>query len=76
MSVYWFRTIHPKPVVMDPEGPTAAPEITITLLSSMLAFTIFFFGLLLYRYQYERMQRYFDFARAARLPGRRHGSRC
>lgn len=57
MSVYWFRTQHPKPVVMNPEGPTAAPEIVQTLLFSTLAFTVVFIGLLLHRYGYERLRR-------------------
>jgi heme exporter protein C len=66
MSVYWFRTQHPKPVVMNPEGPTAAPEIVQTLLFSTLAFTLFFVGLLLHRYGYERLRRHVDGLRYAR----------
>jgi heme exporter protein C len=69
MSVYWFRTQHPKPVVLNPEGPTADTEITLTLLAGTLAFTIVFLGLLLYRYQFERLQRFADYLRAARLRG-------
>lgn len=64
MSVYWFRTQHPKPVVMNPEGPTASAEIVQTLLFSTLAFTIVFVGLLLQRYAYERLKRYVDGRRA------------
>ncbi len=64
MSVYWFRTQHPKPVVMNPEGPTAAPEIVQTLLFSLLAFTVTFFGILLYRYGYERLRRHAEALRA------------
>lgn len=64
MSVYWFRTQHPKPVVMNPEGPTAAPEIVQTLLFSTLAFTVLFAGLLLYRYGFERLKRHLDVLRA------------
>jgi heme exporter protein C len=63
MSVYWFRTQHPKPVVMNPEGPTAAAEIVQTLLLSTLAFTVLFAGLLLYRYGFERMRRHLDHLR-------------
>jgi heme exporter protein C len=61
MSVYWFRTQHPKPVVMNPEGPTADPEITRTILACVLAFTLFYFGLLLYRYEYERLKRHVEY---------------
>ncbi|HEX6069591.1 MAG TPA: cytochrome c biogenesis protein CcsA [Longimicrobiaceae bacterium] len=66
MSVYWFRTQHPKPVVMNPEGPTASTEIVQTLLFSTLAFTIMFAGLLLHRYAYERLKRHVDGLRFAR----------
>lgn len=66
MSVYWFRTQHPKPVVMNPEGPTASAEIVQTLLFSTLAFTVLFVGLLLHRYGFERLRRGIESARAAR----------
>ncbi|MBW3571014.1 MAG: cytochrome c biogenesis protein CcsA [Gemmatimonadetes bacterium] len=56
MSVQWFRSQHPKPVIMNPEGPTAAPEIVQTLLVSLLAFTLLFLSLLLARYVVERLQ--------------------
>lgn len=55
MSVQWFRTQHPDPVVLRPEGPTADPEIWQTVLVSTLAFTLAFFALLLYRYMLERL---------------------
>ena len=57
MSVYWFRTIHPRPVVMNPEGPTADFEIGMTILAAVVAYTVFFFGLLCYRYGFERLDR-------------------
>jgi heme exporter protein C len=57
MSVYWFRTQHPKPVVLKPEGPTADPEIVQTLLLSMLAFTLVYVGFLLLRFGVERLGR-------------------
>jgi heme exporter protein C len=56
MSVYWFRTQHPKPVMMNPEGPTADFEIGMTIMASVLAFTVLFFGLVIYRYSYERLK--------------------
>lgn len=57
MSVYWFRTQHPEPVMMNPEGPTADTEIALTIVASVLAFTTFFFALLIYRYCFERLSR-------------------
>ena len=56
MSVQWFRSQHPQPVILRPEGPTADPEIVRTLLVSLLAFTLSFFALLLYRYMLERLK--------------------
>jgi heme exporter protein C len=55
LSVQWFRSQHPQPVIMRPEGPSADPEIVQTLLVSLLAFTVIFFALLIYRYGLERM---------------------
>lgn len=49
MSVYWFRSLHPQPVVLKPEGPTAPPEMVQTLLLGFLAFTILFVGLMIIR---------------------------
>jgi heme exporter protein C len=56
MSVQWFRSQHPQPVIMRPEGPSADREIVETLLVSLLAFTLTFFALLLYRYALERLR--------------------
>ncbi len=66
MSVYWFDTIHPMPVMMNPEGPTADFEIGITIGVSAIAFTIFFLGILFYRYGLERLTRYAEYLRYAR----------
>ncbi len=57
MSVYWFRSIHPQPVVLKPEGPTADPRMVITLLASLGAYTLVFFGLFLLRYAVELGER-------------------
>ena len=67
-SVYWFRTQHPLPVVMNPEGSNAAPDMTATILVSIAAFTTFFFGLLLYRYGLERVTRVAEMMRFSRTP--------
>jgi heme exporter protein C len=53
LSVQWFRSQHPKPVIMRPEGAQADPAIVQTLLVSLLAFTLLFFSLLLFRYGLE-----------------------
>lgn len=54
VSVNWFRSQHPQPVVLRAEGPRAAPEIVQTLLMGFLAFTLLFFALLMFRYGLER----------------------
>ncbi|HEX6041241.1 cytochrome c biogenesis protein CcsA [Longimicrobium sp.] len=65
MSVQWFRSQHPKPVVLKPEGPTAAPEMVQTLLVSLLAFTLLFVSLLLARLVVEKLSRRLEAARIA-----------
>jgi heme exporter protein C len=70
MSVQWFRSQHPQPVFLRPEGPRADPAIVHTLLISFLAFTLLFFALLLYRYGLERLRSHVEVLRfrAAREP--------
>jgi heme exporter protein C len=73
VSVLWFRSQHPQPVVLRAEGPAADPEIVKTLLFSFLTFTVVFFALLLLRYGLERLQRRVDAARfraATRSPSK------
>lgn len=64
LSVQWFRSQHPKPVILNPEGPTADPAIVQTLLFSLLAFTLVFAALLLYRYGLEQLRTQAEVARA------------
>jgi len=51
LSVYLFRTLHPMPVLMKPSSPSMPPEMTITLVSAFLAFTVLYVWLLRERYQ-------------------------
>jgi heme exporter protein C len=66
MSVQWFRSLHPQPVILRPEGPQADPEIVQTLLVSLLGFTLAFFALLLYRYGLERLRNAAELTRVRR----------
>jgi len=50
LSVLWFRSLHPTPVVMKPEGPTLDPAMLQTLGVGFLSFTLLFFGVFLQRY--------------------------
>jgi heme exporter protein C len=52
-SVQWWRTLHPEPVIVrsDPQAP---PEMILTLLVSLVAMTLLFTTLLVYRTTLER----------------------
>ena len=50
VSVVWFRTLHPQPVVLKPEGPTLPGSMLATLLSSFVVFTVLFAALVWQRY--------------------------
>lgn len=54
LSVQWFRSLHPAPVVMRPEGPSLHPDMLATLFTGLGAMTLLFFSLFLYRYGLER----------------------
>ncbi len=57
VSVSWFRSLHPGPVVIKPEGPTLHPDMLATLLVSLAGFTMLFLGLFALRYSVELMSR-------------------
>ena len=54
LSVVWFRSLHPGPVVMKPEGPSLHPDMLITLFTGLGAYTLLFFGLMAFRYGLAR----------------------
>ena len=55
VSVLWFRSLHPQPVILNAaEGPTLAPAMLATFSTGMAAFTFLFLGLLISRYGLER----------------------
>jgi LacI family transcriptional regulator len=56
LSVYMFRTIHPRPVVLNPEGPTMPGSFVATLLFSLAAFTLLYLGLVTTRYGLGRLR--------------------
>ena len=63
LSVKMFRTLHPQPVVLNPDGPTLPGSMLATLLFSLAVMTILYAGLVWHRYaQAER-----DEARAMRV---------
>jgi heme exporter protein C len=50
LSVYFFRTLHPMPVLLKPSAPSMPREMLITLVSSFCAFTLLYVWLLRERY--------------------------
>ncbi|MDE2876914.1 MAG: cytochrome c biogenesis protein [Gemmatimonadota bacterium] len=57
VSVEWFRSIHPEPTVLKPDGPTLPSDMLATLLTSLAGFTLLFLGLFTFRYAVERLRR-------------------
>jgi heme exporter protein C len=51
LSVYFFRTLHPMPVLLKPSAPSMPREMVITLVYSFCAFTLLFVWLLRERYK-------------------------
>ena len=56
LSVLWFRSLHPQPVVAKPEGPSLPGDMLTLLMLSLLTFTVVFAGLFLLRYALETLR--------------------
>ena len=56
LSVQFFRSLHPAPVVLRPEGPSLPGDMLATLFTGLGAFTFFFLSFFLFRYGLERMR--------------------
>lgn len=69
MSVYWFRSLHPEPVYLRPDGPSADFEFTLTTGIAFLSYTLLFFGLLTLRYGVEVAEREWEVVRSGRTMG-------
>jgi heme exporter protein C len=52
LSVYLFRTLHPRPILMKPSAPSLPNEMLITLLLAFASFTLLYVALLRARYRY------------------------
>ena len=52
LSVYLFRTLHPRPILMKPSAPSLPGEMLTTLLLAFAAFTLLYVALLRARYRY------------------------
>lgn len=71
ISVLWFRSLHPQPVVARPEGPQLPPDMLITLFTALGAFTCLLVALVLLRYGVARLEDATDELAASRLA--KHG---
>ncbi|MDE0082704.1 MAG: cytochrome c biogenesis protein CcsA [Gammaproteobacteria bacterium] len=57
VSVFWLRSLHPEPVVVRADGPPALPpDMLITLMTALLAWTILLASLVLLRYTAGRFE--------------------
>lgn len=56
MSVKWWRTLHPEPVVIDTSGPNMPDSMLVTLLVCFIGFTLLFGHLLIQRMQIEAVK--------------------
>lgn len=65
-AVIWWRTLHPLPSVINPQGPQLPSSMLITLLFSLAAFTVLFFTLLAMRMSQVATSERLDRLEAAR----------
>lgn len=56
LSVRWWRTLHPDPVVLNPEGPQLPPEMLLTLFLTLAAFTLLTVSFIAVRAEIERLR--------------------
>lgn len=56
MTVVWFRTLHPEPVILRPDAPSLPSVMLVTLLLSIMVFTALYVGFLLQRYALDILQ--------------------
>ena len=60
LSVYLFRTLHPKPIVLKPDAPSMPPEMLATFLLSIAAFLLLFVALVRARYRLATERETYD----------------
>ena len=53
LSVYLWRGLHPKPILMKPSAPSMEPDMLRTLLTSFAVFTVLYIGFVTLRYGIE-----------------------
>lgn len=68
VSVLWFRSLHPEPVVVRATGPQIDPLMGVAVATGFVSITVLFFGLFLFRYGLEAARRKSALVRAGRAP--------
>jgi heme exporter protein C len=56
MSVRWWRTLHPEPIVVRAEGPAMPESMLLTLAVTLAAFMVLYVFLLVEKYRIEQMK--------------------
>ena len=56
MTVYWFRTLHPEPVLLKPSRPSMPGEMLVTFLMAFGVFTVMYIGFMMQRYALSALQ--------------------
>jgi heme exporter protein C len=54
LSVYLFRTLHPRPIILKPDRPSLPDEMLTTLMLAFGAFTLLYIALVRARYRLAR----------------------
>ena len=54
LSVYMFRTLHPRPIILKPDRPSLPSEMLTTMMLALAAFTLLYAALVRARYQLAR----------------------
>lgn len=69
-AVVWWRTQHPEPTVLNPQGPQLPGEMLWTLLAAFIALNILFVALLLLRMRIETARHLVETAHGSRTTAR------
>ena len=56
MSIRWWRTLHPSPVIGGGEGSGLAPQMVLSLVICLVAFTLLYTVLLIINYRTKSIE--------------------
>jgi heme exporter protein C len=58
LSVYLFRTLHPRPIILKPDRPSLPAEMLTTMMFALVAFTLLYVAFVRARYRLARERDY------------------